>query len=161
MLVHFRRRERERESRGDFNFGGVGVEVGETPPPAVGRRRGEERRGEERTLERREKSARAADFTGIDRERETETETRDPFCEAIGASKIKYLLAPVRSCSPSRMSSRPQPQQSWRCVPLPFHPSHPLTTHDHGRRRHRGFPNPPLPLFLLGLSPPRVSRVRY
>ena len=57
------------------------------------RRRLEE--GEERTLERREKSARAADFTGIDRE--TETETRDPFCEAIGASKIKYLLAPAPS----------------------------------------------------------------
>ena len=66
------------------------MEVGETWPPAVGRTGGREREEEERTLERREKSARAADFTGIETEREGETE--DPFSEAIGASKIKYLL---------------------------------------------------------------------
>ena len=92
---------RGRESRGDFNFRGVEVEEGETPPAAVGRTaEGEgDRKREERTLERREKSARAADFTGTERHRargRARQRTEDPFCGAIGASKIKYLLARPR-----------------------------------------------------------------
>ena len=78
--------ERERESRGDFNFRGVEVEEGETPPAAVGRTaEGEgDRKREERTLERREKSARAADFTGTERHRargraRQRTEDRGPL----------------------------------------------------------------------------------
>ena len=149
MLVHFRRREGESQEEISIS------EVSKWKREKHRRRRLEERqRGkgererEERTLERREKSARAADFTGTERHRargRARQRTEDPFCGAIGASKIKYLLAR----SPSSSS------QSWRCVVCRFllsdHTwSWPPTT--------SRLPNPRLPL-----SPPvcRLVRPRF
>ena len=121
--------ERERESRGDFNFRGVEVEEGETPPAAVGRTAEREKR----TLGRREKSARAADFTGTERHRargRARQRTEDPFCGAIGASKIKYLLA--------RPPTSPRTLIFLSLGVVSCNASFSLTTHDRGRRRHRG-----------------------
>ena len=104
MLVHFRRREGERESRGDFNFRGVEVEEGETPPAAVGRTAegGREREREERTLERREKSARAADFTGTERHRARgrASETDDRGQRTPSAEQLVHQRSSICSLAP-------------------------------------------------------------
>ena len=150
MLVHFRRREGESQEEISIS------EVSKWKREKHRRRRLEERqRGRERDRERRELSkgekSRHVLLTSQeqkDTEREGERDrgqTEDPFCGAIGASKIKYLLAR----SPSSSS------QSWRCVVCRFllsdHTwSWPPTT--------SRLPNPRLPL-----SPPvcRLVRPRF
>ena len=113
-------------------------------------RGGRERERERRELSKGEKSRHVllTSQEQKDTEREGERDrgqTEDPFCGAIGASKIKYLLAR----SPSSSS------QSWRCVVRRFllsdHTwSWPPTT--------SRLPNPRLPL-----SPPvcRLVRPRF
>ena len=145
---------RGRESRGDFNFRGVEVEEGETPPAAVGRTAEGETERERRELSKGEKSRHVllTSQEQKDTEREGERDrgqTEDPFCGAIGASKIKYLLA-----RPPRL---PHSLGVVSCVA-----SFSLTTHDRGRRRHRGSLIPGF-LFLrpFAASFARVFRVRY
>ena len=97
--------------------------------------RGRERERERRELSKGEKSrhvlltSQEQKDTERAGERDRGQRTEDPFCGAIGASKIKYLLA--------RSPARPRLPHSLGVVSCVA--SFSLTTHDHrGRRRHRG-----------------------
>ena len=119
------------------------------------RQRGKgEREREERTLERREKSARAADFTGTERHRARgrarQRTDRGPLLRSNWCIKDQVFarsLALFFLTVLCRLT----------CVA-----SFSLTTHDRGRRRHRGSLIPGF-LFLrpFAASFARVFRVRY